>query len=553
MKYQSIIIVTYARSGSTLLQGVLNSIDGVHVRGENNDFCWGLYLSWKALNDAYCIKGSSEVLPKTDPWYGADDLKPELFLRRCTDLVREQLVNGQGDTCYGFKEIRYTNHLNDLPGYLDFLQLIFPNLAIIFNTRAHIDVEKSEIWKHDDRKKVRQLLRNADRKFHLYALKNKNSFIMRYEHMIRGIPGIKPLFDFLECDFEEGKVIEVLETKHSYAQKESTLEFAKGSMKKGVEQPELSDGTSKKVWFEELSRLYKCSDQGVIVISIVKNESVRIPWFLNYYRGLGVKEFIFIDNGSEDTTVEYLLQQADVLLYHSDPSSYASSRSGRLWINEIVLKHALGRWALVVDSDELISWPNCETEKLPGLVKYAERLGLKRIFTPLIDAYADAPVIQLPAYVPGEPFGAMCPWIDPVSGAKARILKDRRLMLHSGPRLRYLSDSLSPPPLMTKQTLYYVEHNGYSHVNSHFDNTVQPSPLVAPLLHYKFLPNFSKKIDEAIQDGQHWEGAAEFKDYRKFGLEGANFKTNESVMITSGEDLREYIGGITTMILREYY
>jgi hypothetical protein len=38
IKYGSILIVTYGRSSSTLLQGVLNTIDGVRVTGENFEF-----------------------------------------------------------------------------------------------------------------------------------------------------------------------------------------------------------------------------------------------------------------------------------------------------------------------------------------------------------------------------------------------------------------------------------------------------------------------------------------------------------------------------------
>ncbi|UCV16550.1 hypothetical protein [Quatrionicoccus australiensis] len=49
MKFKSILVVTYGRSGSTLLQGVLNTLPNVLIRGENHDFCWGLYLAWKSL------------------------------------------------------------------------------------------------------------------------------------------------------------------------------------------------------------------------------------------------------------------------------------------------------------------------------------------------------------------------------------------------------------------------------------------------------------------------------------------------------------------------
>lgn len=37
-RFGSILVITYGRSGSTLLQGILNSIDGILIRGENHNF-----------------------------------------------------------------------------------------------------------------------------------------------------------------------------------------------------------------------------------------------------------------------------------------------------------------------------------------------------------------------------------------------------------------------------------------------------------------------------------------------------------------------------------
>ena len=50
MNYQHVLIITYGRSGSTLLQGLLNSIDGCIVRGENYDACKGLFRTYQAVS-----------------------------------------------------------------------------------------------------------------------------------------------------------------------------------------------------------------------------------------------------------------------------------------------------------------------------------------------------------------------------------------------------------------------------------------------------------------------------------------------------------------------
>ena len=44
----------------------------------------------------------------------------------------------------------------------------------------------------------------------------------------------------------------------------------------------------------------------------VRNEIVRLPYFLDYYRRLGAGHFLVVDNGSDDGTHEYLADQPDV-------------------------------------------------------------------------------------------------------------------------------------------------------------------------------------------------------------------------------------------------
>lgn len=39
MKFNHILIITYGRSGSTLLMSLLNTVDGVLIAGENYNLC----------------------------------------------------------------------------------------------------------------------------------------------------------------------------------------------------------------------------------------------------------------------------------------------------------------------------------------------------------------------------------------------------------------------------------------------------------------------------------------------------------------------------------
>ena len=44
----------------------------------------------------------------------------------------------------------------------------------------------------------------------------------------------------------------------------------------------------------------------VLLFTTIKDEYIRLPYFLEYYRNLGVGHFLFVDNGSSDEGPDYL-------------------------------------------------------------------------------------------------------------------------------------------------------------------------------------------------------------------------------------------------------
>lgn len=114
--------------------------------------------------------------------------------------------------------------------------------------------------------------------------------------------------------------------------------------------------------------------ESILLFTAVKNERWRLPWFMDYYRSLGIDHFFFVDNGSGDGTLEYLLDQPDVCLYRSD-DNYAQACAGIRWINSLVERHGEECWCLYVDVDEALVFPGCETHSLTSLLNYMSAQG----------------------------------------------------------------------------------------------------------------------------------------------------------------------------------
>ena len=79
----------------------------------------------------------------------------------------------------------------------------------------------------------------------------------------------------------------------------------------------------------------------ILVASVVRNEIIRLPWFLDHYRRLGVGHFLIVDNDSSDGTTGFLQAQPDVSVWQT-ADSYKQARFGVDWLTWLQICHAHG-------------------------------------------------------------------------------------------------------------------------------------------------------------------------------------------------------------------
>lgn len=219
LNYQHILIITYGRSGSTLLQGILNTIDGVLIRGENDNIFFNLFKTYKKLIK---LKNhhKTAVLPN-QPWYGISFIDENLLMTNYRELAKGILLAENyaesNNLCLGFKEIRYDKVGDDFESYLDFLRQLFPKSAFIFNTRNLKDVSKSAWWKNENAEDVVKELSMLETKFEAYSQKYESCFRIDYKDIISKGDNLEGLFTFLGASYHPEIIDIVLSTPHSYS------------------------------------------------------------------------------------------------------------------------------------------------------------------------------------------------------------------------------------------------------------------------------------------------------------------------------------------------
>ncbi len=213
-----VVVLAVGRSGSTLLQGILNALPGVLVRGENNGFLLSLFSAHHALRAAQITWGG-ETTPPENPWYGAELLRPSLFRRAIAAMVIEQLCAGVDSGKYraiGFKEIRWLPE--DLQGinlhvFLSFIEQTFERVQFLLLTRDVEQILKSGWWPSKDQDKARRDILGF---YECAAVAPvKNLFRIDYSDLVPGTAALKNLCELMGGRYGE-EIEAVLARPHSF-------------------------------------------------------------------------------------------------------------------------------------------------------------------------------------------------------------------------------------------------------------------------------------------------------------------------------------------------
>lgn len=215
---KTVFVITYGRSGSTLLQNFLNALPGHLVRGENANILAPLVRSWHELRisaQAEKMRANRRLSRPTQPWFGYESIDSDALGRDLADVFARNVLRPEETTrVAGFKEIRWHGEPELFAPMLEFLQRYMPAAHFIFNTRDHAEVVRSGWWKTMDPDVVRAELERAEALYSSWQTAHSEcSLAMHYNSYIDGPEAWRPLFRFLDIPFDAGAVQDVLDVK----------------------------------------------------------------------------------------------------------------------------------------------------------------------------------------------------------------------------------------------------------------------------------------------------------------------------------------------------
>jgi hypothetical protein len=247
----------------------------------------------------------------------------------------------------------------------------------------------------------------------------------------------------------------------------------------------------------------------VVVISVMRNGEAWLQQFLAHHRLLGIKNFVILDNGSSDRSVEILSQQSDVLLLRSYAPYHAYENSMKRYLAK---RYCRGRWCLCLDVDELFDFPRSTEIPLSSLIGYLNHKGFNAAITQMLDMFSDKPLskanidpeLSLRTQFPFYDLSAIAKTPYAFGGGSQTIM-----MHHGGIRKTIFGTSNG----LTKVSLFLMDGKIKPFVAWHYALNARLADISCVIMHFPFVNSFYSKVVEAVESRRYGYWTNEYTSY----------------------------------------
>lgn len=263
-------------------------------------------------------------------------------------------------------------------------------------------------------------------------------------------------------------------------------------------------------------RLISSHKYEIRLFAIMRNESLRLPHFITYYKSLGVDQFFLIDNNSTDNSVQLALSEEKVHVFETKENY----QHHWYWMEHLLETYGKGHWCVVVDIDELFSFPSAEHLSLRELRSFLESKNETAICTFLLDMYSDQSVATTDYRAGSSPLKVVNCFDKEYVKLKFLFYDRIRWQTYffdtftGGMRDRVFGKS-NPPSILSKVPFFKNTEGTYLSQGMHAINGAALSEVQGVVFHTKFLSDFITEVEEECQREQHYGNAFYYKIFHQ--------------------------------------
>lgn len=248
----------------------------------------------------------------------------------------------------------------------------------------------------------------------------------------------------------------------------------------------------------------------VWMMVVCRNEALRLPFMLDYHFRLGVSRVLLIDNVSTDGTLDLVRDDPRIHVF----SSAETYRGPLYWQEPLLRRYARGRWCLVLDADELFSYPDMDSRSLPDLVRGLDAEGAQALHAVFVEMFPRSPISAV-RYVRGGNLLDAAPYFDPPGCYSKKAYRKvfsgpgSDFIYMGGTRARVFGGEFG----CSKVPLFRYAPGMFLRRGLHTLEGGLLSAHQAAVLHFKYLQDFHAKVVREASRDVYWNGSAEYKAY----------------------------------------
>lgn len=248
----------------------------------------------------------------------------------------------------------------------------------------------------------------------------------------------------------------------------------------------------------------------VVVVVVVKNGAYYMDAFFDHYRKLGARHFVFIDNGSTDTTVSRIKAEPGTAILRS---TLPAAEFESLFRQYGARTYGRNRWVLFADMDEQFDFQGSATLGLSGLTRYLAAHDYTALMAQMLEMF---PAVSLRDF-------ATSPFADVLAAYRHYDLSTIRRTDYddyaaiefsyylrtntvSNPALKFMSGGVRQKIFgetccMTKHPLVFVDATTWPNPHPHTAAHVRVADFSALIRHYKFSNDPFARDRQTLRDG----------------------------------------------------
>lgn len=238
------------------------------------------------------------------------------------------------------------------------------------------------------------------------------------------------------------------------------------------------------------------------IICVVKNEAGKLKNFFKHYSKIGKFNYVFIDNGSSDNSIDIMKSYYATIYQCLEP--FSTNRK-LAWINKIYTTISNGSWTILLDADELLVYEGYEDTPFNNVLNVFDSNRINTAAAVMVDMFSKTRVEN-------------AEYIDKYIFFENDFHEERSFYFNSiygGIREREFKFGKDRIFLIKKHPIVKKDQNSmliHCHYIYPFKRNFE-AELYFALLHYKLFDSEIEKYKKIAAEGSYGDGSIEYKTY----------------------------------------